>query len=134
MTDLPPLLCAECGNPIEPIRTAVALRFTVVNDQANWGQRYEHRPLTGAFHGGCAEAAFRRNAERFNAPDPWERLGRWLANREHGPGRSWRHYARAYQRFVELSESVGPGRGNSALGEGPTLETALVDALEKVHA
>lgn len=123
------VLCTECGKPIDPIGTAVALRFTVLNDRANWAQRYEHRPLPGTFHGGCAEAAFRRNAETFNNPDPRTRLGRWLAEK---PGRTWLEVNGAIgSEHVSLLEEQ---TRRVATGDGPTLEAALTAALDRAIA
>jgi hypothetical protein len=63
-------------------------------------------------------------------PDPWTRLGRWLTDRN-APGRWWEHYESSETGLIRVALW---GSGKPTEGEGPTLEAALIAALEQIGA
>lgn len=79
---------------------------------------------------GSLERMATKLLEALDKPDPWRQLGEWLADRDSGTQRSWRLWNPTKddpQFGVRLTDGI-----TFKYGEGPTLDDALVNAMEKL--
>lgn len=123
----------KAEHPAELVeRVAKAIYEAKYGTTRSWSELSEEKQYDFERYAEAALSAIPRPAAPTELPETkptaWQRLGEFLAHADLGPERSWEKHEGQLGAVVYLFE----GDDMAAAGEGPTLDAALVAAMEKL--